>query len=62
MVGGGGLIQLPALLLLLPADRSQDVASVLGTNKMASIWGTAMAVARYAPRVRIPWHAIVPAA
>jgi uncharacterized membrane protein YfcA len=62
VVGGGGLIQLPALLLLLPADQSQDVAAVLGTNKMASIWGTAMAVTRYAPRVRIPWHAIVPAA
>ena len=62
VVGGGGLIQLPALLLLLPADQSRDVATVLGTNKAASIWGTAMAVTQYAPRVRIPWHAILPAA
>jgi len=62
VVGGGGLIQLPALLLLLPADASRDVATVLGTNKMASIWGTGMAVVQYAPRVRINWRAILPAA
>jgi uncharacterized protein len=62
VVGGGGLIQLPALLLLLPPDQGRDVATVLGTNKAASIWGTAMAVVQYAPRVRINWHAILPAA
>jgi uncharacterized membrane protein YfcA len=62
VVGGGGLIQLPALLLWLPADASRDVATVLGTNKLASIWGTGMAVVQYAPRVRINWHAILPAA
>jgi hypothetical protein len=62
VVGGGGLIQLPALLLFLPADQIRDVATVLGTNKAASIWGTGMAVVQYAPRVRIGWHAILPAA
>jgi uncharacterized membrane protein YfcA len=61
-VVGGGLIQLPALLLLLPPDLTRDVATVLGTNKAASIWGTAMAVTRYAPRVRIPWSSILPSA
>ena len=62
VVGGGGLIQVPALLVLLPPELSSHVALVLGTNKAASIWGTGMAVARYAPRVRIPWHSILPAA
>jgi uncharacterized membrane protein YfcA len=62
VVGGGGLIQVPALLLFLPAGLSVDVATVLGTNKAASIFGTGMAVAQYAPRVRIGWHAILPAA
>lgn len=62
VVGGGGLIQLPALLVLLPPALSGDVASVLGTNKAASIWGTGVAVWQYAPRVRIPWRSIVPAA
>ena len=62
VVGGGGLIQLPALLLLLPADASRDVASVLGTNKAASICGTAMAVAQYGSRIAIRWHSIAPAA
>jgi len=62
VVGGGGLIQLPALLLFLPPDRAGDLAAILGTNKAASIWGTGMAVAQYAPRVRFRWHAVLPAA
>jgi uncharacterized membrane protein YfcA len=62
VAGGGGLIQLPALLLWLPRDVASDLATVFGTNKMASICGTGIAVARYAPRVRIPWHSILPAA
>lgn len=62
VVGGGGLIQLPALLLLLPREASADLASVFGTNKAASICGTGVAVAQYAPRVAINWSSIVPAA
>lgn len=62
VVGGGGLIQVPALLVLLPPELSANVALVLGTNKAASIWGTGMAVARYAPHVPIPWRSILPAA
>ena len=37
VVGGGGLIQLPALLLGLPAASPVEV---LATNKLASICGT----------------------
>jgi uncharacterized membrane protein YfcA len=62
VVGGGGLIQLPALLVFLPPELSREVAHVLGTNKAASICGTGMAVLQYAPRVEIPWRTMLPAA
>ena len=44
IAGGGGLIQLPALLLGL---QDKSVVTVLGTNKFASIFGTANAANRY---------------
>lgn len=44
IAGGGGLIQLPALLIGLP--QSQTV-QVLGTNKLASIFGTTGAAILY---------------
>jgi hypothetical protein len=44
MAGGGGLIQLPAVLALMPGA---PPAMALGTNKAASIWGTAVALLRY---------------
>jgi uncharacterized membrane protein YfcA len=44
MVGGGGLIQLPALLLLLP---DVPVPTALGTGKVASLAGTAASLYRY---------------
>ncbi|MGY5764511.1 sulfite exporter TauE/SafE family protein [Brachybacterium sp. DNPG3] len=49
VVGGGGLIQLPALLTGLPAETS--TATVLGTNKVASAAGTAVSAATYVRRV-----------
>jgi uncharacterized membrane protein YfcA len=48
VVGGGGLIQLPALLLVLP---SYPVVSLLGTNKLASIVGTGSAAITYSRRI-----------
>lgn len=62
VVGGGGLIQLPALLLWLPREASADLATVFGTNKLASICGTGVAVTQYARRVAINWHSILPSA
>jgi uncharacterized membrane protein YfcA len=62
VVGGGGLIQVPALLLFLPHGLSADVATVLGTNKFASIVGTATAAANYSRRIAIRWHSVLPAA
>lgn len=42
--GGGGLLQLPALLLAVPAD---SPALALGTNKLSSILGTSAAAISY---------------
>lgn len=45
VAGGGGLVQIPALLLALPGT---PPATVLGTNKLASVWGTSAAAVTYA--------------
>ncbi len=50
IAGGGGLIQLPALLLGL---QDKSVVTVLGTNKFASIFGTANAANRYRKGIKI---------
>jgi uncharacterized membrane protein YfcA len=50
IAGGGGLIQLPSLLLGL---QDKSVVSVLGTNKFASIFGTANAANRYRKQINI---------
>ncbi|GAA4371366.1 TSUP family transporter [Hymenobacter saemangeumensis] len=44
VVGGGGLIQLPAMLLLLPGV---PVPTILGTGKLSSVTGTLAALRRY---------------
>ena len=59
VVGGGGLIQIPVLLILLPGT---PVATILGTNKFASCAGTTIAVQRYARHVAMDWSTILPAA
>lgn len=58
-VGGGGLIQVPALLAALPQS---PVATLFGTNKLASVFGTASASWRYFRHLAIPWMIVVPAA
>ena len=60
VVGGGGLIQTPALFLFLPA--SLPVSTVLGTGKVASLAGTAAAAGTYLRRVRLDWRVTAPAA
>ncbi|OJX32748.1 MAG: hypothetical protein BGO74_13535 [Burkholderiales bacterium 68-12] len=59
IVGGGGLILLPALFATFP---SAPPATLLGTNKSASVWGTAMATWQYSRRVQMRWQAMLPAA
>jgi uncharacterized protein len=61
VVGGGGLIQLPALFLFLPPQLAASVPAVLGTNKLSSICGTSMAAIQYTRRVKIHWASILPA-
>jgi uncharacterized membrane protein YfcA len=59
VAGGGGLIQVPALLVALPGEAP---ATVFGTNKLASIFGTANAALRYARKISLPWGLALPAA
>ena len=59
IVGGGGLILTPALFAAFP---TAPAASMMGTNKSASVWGTAFATWQYSRRVQVRWSALLPAA
>jgi uncharacterized protein len=59
MVGGGGLVTVPALLSTYP---SLPPALLLGTNKCSSVFGTTVAAWRYSHRVRLDWAWLAPAA
>src|SRR5690606_37146455 len=59
VVGGGGLIQVPALFAGMP----QTVpATLLGSNKLARVWGTTAAAYGYARKIRVHWSTALPAA
>jgi len=62
IVGGGGLIMVPSLFGLFPQAMP---ATLLGTNKAASVWGTGWSAWQYAQRVRLSsarlWGAMVAA-
>jgi uncharacterized membrane protein YfcA len=59
IVGGGGLILVPALFATFP---NAHPATLFGTNKGASVWGTGFATWQYSRRVNLRWHALAPAA
>ena len=59
IVGGGGLILLPAMFAIFP---NAQPASLFGLNKSASVWGTSIAAIQYSRRVTLNWHALLPAA
>ncbi len=61
IVGGGGLIQVPALFVFLPPALAANVSAVLGTNKFASICGTSIAAIQYSRRVEFQWRTLGPA-
>ncbi|WP_092867078.1 TSUP family transporter [Quadrisphaera sp. DSM 44207] len=58
VVGGGGLVQLPALLLVPGIAPVQALA----TNKVASVAGTTVSAVTYARRVPLDWRTAVPTA
>jgi uncharacterized membrane protein YfcA len=49
IAGGGGLIQLPALLIGLPKS---ETAEVLGTNKLSAVFGTTVAATLYRKQIK----------
>lgn len=53
VVGGGGLIQIPALFVLKP---ELAPATLFGTSKFAGIFGTGSAAFQYGRRVPLPWR------
>ncbi len=58
IVGGGGLIQLPAFLLAFP---NLSPAMILGSNKFAAFSGTSLAAVRYVRNTPVQWKAVLPA-
>ena len=56
IVGGGGLIQLPALLVFLP---NTAISLIFGTNKLSSIAGTSAAAIHYCQEVKINWSIVL---
>ncbi len=52
IAGGGGLIQTPLSLALLPA---YPVATVIGSLKVPAFLGTAMAVRQYLKQTQVQW-------
>lgn len=56
VAGGGGLIQVPALFSVLP---SENPATLFGTNKGSSAFGTLNATWRYSRCIALPWRSLV---
>lgn len=59
VVGGGGLVQIPALFAAYPTTLP---ATLFGTNKLSSIVGTFSAAVQYARRIPIVWTVAIPSA
>ena len=57
VVGGGGLVLIPAMLIAQPG---LPIATALGTNKLAAVFGTASAAWRYVRHVRIDLRRLIP--
>ena len=56
IIGGGGLIQVPTALVVLP---QYPVATVIGTLKIPAISGTSMASIQYARNVKLDFRMLV---
>lgn len=55
IVGGGGLVQTPVMLITFP---QAPVASLLGTVKIPSFCGTAVSAWQYSKRVSLRWQLV----
>jgi uncharacterized membrane protein YfcA len=58
VVGGGGLIQLPALVIAVPKDVATPF--ILGTNKLSSFFGTLSASGVYLRKIRVQLILLIP--
>ncbi len=58
IVGGGGLIQLPAYFIFFP---QLSLVQTLASNKTGSFLGTLVATLRFIKRVTIDWKHLMPA-
>ena len=56
VVGGGGLIQIPGLLILLPKT---SLPTILGTNKIASLTGMSAAAVQYSKRIHFNYKLLL---
>jgi len=56
VVGGGGLIQLPALLIVFP---NTQVPTLFGTNKISALAGTSMAAVQYSRHIRYNYRLLL---
>lgn len=56
-VGGGGLVQVPALLHALP---QHSLATVFGTNKLAVLAGNSFSTLSYIKKIKINWKLMFP--
>jgi hypothetical protein len=56
VVGGGGLIQLPALLINLP---NTSIPTLFGTNKIAALSGTSISAAQYSKKIKFNYKVLV---
>src|SRR5215211_3296053 len=56
IVGGGGLIQLPAALVILPQF---PVSTVIGSLKIPAFSGTSFAAWQYVKKVSLNWKLLI---
>lgn len=56
IVGGGGLVQIPAFFILYP---QLTVPNIISTNRLASAAGTSVAAWNYSRVVAIPWKTVL---
>lgn len=58
VVGGGGLVLVPALFSAYPGAAP---ATLFGTNKAAAVWGTGWSCAQYFKRIEMSVRSLLPA-